>query len=76
MKPVLLQRGESEWNRDNRFTNSTSMDPLKEGINETRRAARLLRNAGHTFDVTYTSAPTPERGPLWLSTRFGKAGDN
>lgn len=55
MKLVLLRHGESEWNRENRFTGWTDVDLSANGKEEARAAGRLLREAGYDFDVCYTS---------------------
>jgi 2,3-bisphosphoglycerate-dependent phosphoglycerate mutase len=52
---VLLRHGESEWNRDKRFTGWADVDLSPAGEAEAARAgARLLRN-GFTFDRCFTS---------------------
>ena len=43
MNLVLLRHGESEWNRDNRFTGWTDVDLSDRGRQEAHRAAQLLR---------------------------------
>jgi 2,3-bisphosphoglycerate-dependent phosphoglycerate mutase len=52
---VLLRHGESEWNRENRFTGWTDVDLSDRGVSEAHDAGRLLRAEGHQFDVAYTS---------------------
>lgn len=54
-KVVLLRHGESEWNRENRFTGWADVDLSAAGVEEARAAGRLLRDEGFEFDVTYTS---------------------
>ena len=63
---VLLRHGESEWNRDNRFTGWTDVDLTARGMEEARRAGRLLAEAGHSFDVAYTSLLKRAIRTLWL----------
>jgi len=63
---VLLRHGESEWNRDNRFTGWTDVDLSEQGIQEAHRAAQLLGNAGCTFDVAYTSVLKRAIRTLWI----------
>jgi 2,3-bisphosphoglycerate-dependent phosphoglycerate mutase len=41
-KLVLLRHGESDWNRENRFTGWTDVDLSQQGITEAREAGRLL----------------------------------
>lgn len=66
MNLVLLRHGESEWNRDNRFTGWTDIDLSEQGIQEAHRAARLLRKAGCTFDMAYTSVLKRAIRTLWI----------
>ena len=54
-KLVLLRHGESDWNRENRFTGWTDVDLSSQGVEEARVAGRVLKDAGYTFDVAYTS---------------------
>ena len=37
-KLILLRHGESDWNRENRFTGWTDVDLSERGIQEARRA--------------------------------------
>lgn len=54
-KLVLLRHGESEWNRENRFTGWTDVDLSERGVQEAREAGRVLKRAGYVFDVAFTS---------------------
>ena len=63
---VLLRHGESVWNRENRFTGWTDVDLTPRGTEEARRAGRLLAQAGHSFDVAYTSLLRRAIRTLWL----------
>jgi 2,3-bisphosphoglycerate-dependent phosphoglycerate mutase len=54
-KVVLLRHGESAWNQENRFTGWTDVDLTERGRQEAKQAGRLLKEAGFTFDVAYTS---------------------
>jgi len=54
-KLVLLRHGQSDWNRENRFTGWTDVDLSAAGIEEAHRAAKLLLDHGFTFDVAFTS---------------------
>ena len=62
---VLLRHGESVWNRENRFTGWTDVDLTPRGKEEARRAGRLLAEAGHTFDIAYTSLLKRAIRTLW-----------
>ena len=66
MNLVLLRHGESKWNRDNRFTGWTDIDLSEQGIQEAHRAARLLRKAGCTLDMAYTSVLKRAIRTLWI----------
>jgi 2,3-bisphosphoglycerate-dependent phosphoglycerate mutase len=53
---VLVRHGQSEWNLKNLFTGWTDIGLTDQGVAEARKAGRLLREKGLTFDVAYTSA--------------------
>ncbi|HYI85849.1 MAG TPA: histidine phosphatase family protein, partial [Burkholderiales bacterium] len=52
-KLVLLRHGESDWNRENRFTGWTDVDLSAKGVGEARDAGKLLKAEGYAFDVAY-----------------------
>jgi 2,3-bisphosphoglycerate-dependent phosphoglycerate mutase len=52
---VLLRHGESDWNRENRFTGWTDVDLSAQGVEEARAAGRQLKAAGYCFDLAFTS---------------------
>jgi 2,3-bisphosphoglycerate-dependent phosphoglycerate mutase len=52
---VLLRHGESDWNRENRFTGWTDVDLSAKGVQEALSAGDEMKKAGYTFDVAYTS---------------------
>jgi 2,3-bisphosphoglycerate-dependent phosphoglycerate mutase len=54
-KVVLLRHGESDWNRENRFTGWTDVDLSDVGREEARAAGRLMAKEGYTFNQSYTS---------------------
>ena len=66
-KLVLLRHGESLWNRENRFTGWTDVDLTDHGREEARRAGRLLKGSGYSFDVAYTSVLKRAVKTLWLA---------
>jgi 2,3-bisphosphoglycerate-dependent phosphoglycerate mutase len=66
MNLALLRHGESEWNRDNRFTGWTDVDLSERGIQEAHRAGQLLREGDFAFDVAYTSVLKRAIRTLWL----------
>jgi hypothetical protein len=49
-KLILLRHGESDWNRENRFTGWTDVDSSEAGAREARRAGQVLLEQGFTFD--------------------------
>ena len=53
---VLVRHGQSEWNLENLFTGWTDVGLTDQGIAEARKAGRLLKEKGLTFDIAYTSA--------------------
>ena len=54
-KIVMMRHGESTWNRENRFTGWTDVDLTDTGVEEARRAGRLLKEKGFAFDLALTS---------------------
>ena len=54
-KLVMMRHGESAWNRENRFTGWTDVDLTDAGVDEARRAGRLMREKGLMFDLAFTS---------------------
>ncbi len=65
-KLVLLRHGESDWNRENRFTGWTDVDLSPRGVEEARSAGRLLRAEGLRFDLAFTSVLRRAIRTLWL----------
>jgi 2,3-bisphosphoglycerate-dependent phosphoglycerate mutase len=65
-KLILLRHGESDWNRENRFTGWTDVDLSTKGIEEAHRAGRSLLEAGFTFDVAFTSVLKRAIRTLWI----------
>ena len=77
-KLVMMRHGESVWNRENRFTGWTDVDLTDAGVEEARRAGRLLQQGGYRFDLAFTSVlkraiktlntTLEELDQLWLPT--------
>jgi 2,3-bisphosphoglycerate-dependent phosphoglycerate mutase len=65
-KLVLLRHGESDWNRENRFTGWTDVDLSPKGVEEARAAGRVLRERGYVFDLAFTSVLKRAIRTLWL----------
>ena len=66
-KLVLLRHGESDWNRENRFTGWTDVDLSPKGIEEARAAGRALKSGGYRFDLAYTSVLKRAIRTLWIA---------
>jgi len=66
-KVVLLRHGESQWNRENRFTGWTDVDLSEAGIAEARAGGRLLKAEGYAFDLAYTSLLRRAIRTLWIA---------
>lgn len=64
---VLLRHGQSDWNRENRFTGWTDVDLSDQGREEAHEAGRLLREEGYDFDVAYTSVLKRAIRTLWIA---------
>ena len=54
-KLVLIRHGESQWNKENRFTGWKDVDLSEKGIDEAHAAGKLLKAEGFEFDAAYTS---------------------
>ncbi len=65
-KLVLVRHGESDWNRENRFTGWTDVDLSEQGLKEARAAGEVLKAEGFTFDVAYTSVLKRAIRTLWI----------
>jgi len=65
-KLVLLRHGESEWNRQNRFTGWTDVDLSVQGVVEAEKAGNLLKDNNFTFDIAYTSVLKRGIRTLWI----------
>jgi 2,3-bisphosphoglycerate-dependent phosphoglycerate mutase len=66
-KLVLLRHGESDWNRENRFTGWTDVDLSDKGRAEAKAAGELLKKEGYTFDQAFTSVLKRAIRTLWLA---------
>ncbi len=65
-KLVLLRHGESEWNRQNRFTGWTDIDLSVQGVIEAEKAGDILKDNNFTFDIAYTSVLKRGIRTLWI----------
>ncbi len=66
-KLVLLRHGQSTWNLENRFTGWHDVDLTPNGVEEARKGAQLMLDAGLTFDVAYTSVLKRAIRTLWIA---------
>ena len=55
MKLVVVRHGESEWNKLNLFTGWSDVNLSAKGVEEARKAGKVLKESGLDFDVCYTS---------------------
>lgn len=65
-KLVLLRHGQSQWNKENRFTGWVDVPLSEEGLREAKKAGELLRAEGFDFDVAYTSLLKRAIKTLWV----------
>ncbi|MBN1140346.1 MAG: 2,3-diphosphoglycerate-dependent phosphoglycerate mutase [Deltaproteobacteria bacterium] len=63
---ILLRHGESDWNRENRFTGWTDVDLSATGIEEAQKAGRLLLEKGLLPDLAFTSVLKRAIRTLWI----------
>ncbi len=66
-KLVLIRHGESEWNKENRFTGWKDVDLSEKGTAEAHAAGKLLKSEGFTFDEAYTSVLKRAIRTLWIA---------
>jgi len=64
---VLLRHGESEWNKENRFTGWTDVDLSEKGRTEARNAGKRLKAEGYVFDLAFTSVLKRAVRTLWMA---------
>lgn len=66
-KVVLLRHGESDWNKQNRFTGWTDVDLSEKGVTEAKDAGKLMKAEGLVFDIAFTSVLKRAIRTLWLA---------
>ena len=64
-KLVLVRHGESDWNKQNRFTGWTDVDLSEKGRQEALEGGQVLEREGYAFDVAYTSVLKRAIRTLW-----------
>ena len=67
MKLVLLRHGESEWNKENRFTGWTDVDLSEKGIQEANESGEALKKENYVFDLAFTSVLKRAIRTLWIT---------
>ncbi len=65
-KLVLIRHGESQWNKENRFTGWKDVDLSEKGRVEAATAGQLLKTEGYVFDEAYTSVLKRAIRTLWI----------
>jgi 2,3-bisphosphoglycerate-dependent phosphoglycerate mutase len=63
---VLLRHGESQWNKENRFSGWTDIDLTEHGREQAHEAGRTLKEHGFLFDVAFTSVLKRSIRTLWI----------
>jgi len=63
---VFIRHGESEWNKENRFTGWTDVTLSDKGTAEAGEAGKLLKKEGFVFDLAFTSVLKRAVKTLWL----------
>jgi 2,3-bisphosphoglycerate-dependent phosphoglycerate mutase len=63
---VMVRHGESDWNRQNRFTGWADVDLSEAGVAEARRAGELLLGVGLEYDIAFTSVLKRAIRTLWI----------
>ncbi|WP_424192702.1 2,3-diphosphoglycerate-dependent phosphoglycerate mutase [Ampullimonas aquatilis] len=64
-KLVLIRHGESTWNLENRFTGWVDVDLTPTGTTQAKQSGQILKEAGLTFDIAYTSVLKRAVRTLW-----------
>lgn len=64
---VLLRHGQSQWNKENRFTGWVDVPLSEKGIKEAREAGKVLKENGFDFKIAYTSYLKRAIKTLWLA---------
>lgn len=65
IKLVLIRHGESNWNKENRFTGWTDVDLSDKGVQEAKQAGLVLKDKGFIFDIAFTSVLKRAIKTLW-----------
>ncbi|MCT7783343.1 MAG: histidine phosphatase family protein, partial [Lactobacillus iners] len=52
-KLVLIRHGQSQWNLSNQFTGWVDVNLSDKGVEEAKKAGRLIKEHGLQFDQAY-----------------------
>jgi 2,3-bisphosphoglycerate-dependent phosphoglycerate mutase len=63
---VMVRHGESDWNRQNRFTGWVDVDLSETGTAQARLSGRLLKEQGLRLDLAHTSVLRRAIRTLWI----------
>jgi len=63
---IMLRHGQSLWNLENRFTGWMDIDLSPKGIEEAKRAGRLMKEGGYAFDIVHTSVLKRAIRTMWV----------
>jgi 2,3-bisphosphoglycerate-dependent phosphoglycerate mutase len=64
---ALVRHGQSQWNLENRFTGWVDVDVTERGLEEAKKAGRLLKASGVEFSACYTSVLKRAIRTLWAA---------
>lgn len=64
---VLLRHGQSQWNKENRFTGWVDVPLSEKGIAEAKEAGQVLKENNFNFKIAYTSYLQRAIKTLWLA---------
>uniref|UniRef100_A0A8C7LHF8 Phosphoglycerate mutase n=1 Tax=Oncorhynchus kisutch TaxID=8019 RepID=A0A8C7LHF8_ONCKI len=64
-KLVIVRHGESEWNQYNKFCGWFDADLSEKGLEEAKRGAKAIKDAGMKFDICHTSVLKRAVKTLW-----------
>lgn len=65
-KLVLVRHGESQWNKENRFTGWYDIDLSEAGREEAKKGGQILKQEGYVFDMAFTSVLKRAIRTLWI----------